>query len=352
MIQLKNISKSFISKNVKVDAVKNVDLTIVEGEIFGIIGFSGAGKSTLVRCINLLERPTKGDVIVNNKNLMKLSEKELRNERKKIGMIFQHFNLMKSRTVYENISYPLRVTNLNKDQINDKVRSLLKLVDLEDKADAYPSQLSGGQKQRVAIARALSNDPKVLLCDESTSALDPQTTKSILNLLKEVNRKFGITIVIITHEMQVVKEICHRVAVMENGEIVEEGDIFDIFALPKKEITKDFINTTSSLSKIYDLIEEKSPIVELEENEKILKLKYLRNSTCEALISNVSRKFNIDASIIFGNIEILQNSPLGELIIIVKGKEHEIENAISYFQIKNVQVEVIKDGRDNIKLIS
>ena len=274
MIQLKNISKSFISKNVKVDAVKNVDLTIVEGEIFGIIGFSGAGKSTLVRCINLLERPTKGDVIVNNKNLMKLSEKELRNERKKIGMIFQHFNLMKSRTVYENISYPLRGTNLNKDQINDKVRSLLKLVDLEDKADAYPSQLSGGQKQRVAIARALSNDPKVLLCDESTSALDPQTTKSILNLLKEVNRKFGITIVIITHEMQVVKEICHRVAVMENGEIVEEGDIFDIFALPKKEITKDFINTTSSLSKIYDLIEEKSPIVELEENEKILKLKY------------------------------------------------------------------------------
>ena len=275
MIQLKNISKSFISKNVKVDAVKNVDLTIVEGEIFGIIGFSGAGKSTLVRCINLLERPTKGDVIVNNKNLMKLSEKELRNERKKIGMIFQHFNLMKSRTVYENISYPLRGTNLNKDQINDKVRSLLKLVDLEDKADAYPSQLSGGQKQRVAIARALSNDPKVLLCDESTSALDPQTTKSILNLLKEVNRKFGITIVIITHEMQVVKEICHRVAVMENGEIVEEGDMFDIFALPKKEITKDFINTTSSLSKIYDLIEEKSPIVELEENEKILKLKYL-----------------------------------------------------------------------------
>ncbi|MDZ5010222.1 ATP-binding cassette domain-containing protein, partial [Clostridium perfringens] len=194
---------------------------INKGEIYGIIGFSGAGKSTLVRCINFLERPTKGQVLIDGKDLNDLSNKELREERKKIGMIFQHFNLMKSRTVFENIAYPLKGSKYSKEEIKDKVTSLLKLVELEDKANSYPSQLSGGQKQRVGIARALANDPKVLLCDEATSALDPQTTKSILKLLKEVNRKFGITIVIITHEMQVAKEICTRAAVMENGRVVE-----------------------------------------------------------------------------------------------------------------------------------
>ena len=347
MIQLSNVSKYFESDKGKVDAVRDVNLTIEDGEIFGIIGFSGAGKSTLVRCINLLERPTSGKVILNDIDLMELGEKELRNVRKKIGMIFQHFNLMKSRTVYENIAYPLRGRNLNKEEIDKKVKELLKLVELEDKGNSYPSHLSGGQKQRVAIARALATDPEVLLCDEATSALDPQTTKAILKLLKEVNEKFGITIVIITHEMNVIKEICDRVAVMENGQVVEKGDVFQIFSSPKKDITNNFIETTSSLQKIYNLIEEKSSIVEIDENERILKLKYLEKSTSEALISRISRDYNVDANIIFGNIEIINEAPLGGLIIIISGQEDDIEGAIEYLKIKNVEVEVIKDGRFN-----
>lgn len=345
MIELKNISKTFINEKRKVDAVKDVNLTIEDGEIFGIIGFSGAGKSTLVRCINLLERPTSGSVIVNDKDLMNLSERELRNVRKKIGMIFQHFNLMKYRTTWENIAYPLKKTGISKEKINEKVSSLLKLVDLEEERNSYPSQLSGGQKQRVGIARALANDPKVLLCDEATSALDPQTTRSILKLLKEVNNKFGITIVVITHEMNVIKEICDRVAVMENGAVVEDGDVFDVFSSPKKEITNNFINTTTSLQNIYNLIEEKSSLVDLKENEKILKLKYLEKSTSEALISTISRNYNIDANIIFGNIEIINDTPLGGLIIIISGEEKDIENAIQYLLNKRVHVEVIKNGR-------
>lgn len=347
MIQLIDVCKSFESEKGSVDAVKNVNLTIEDGEIYGIIGFSGAGKSTLVRCINLLERPTKGQVILNDIDLTGLKEKELRNVRKKIGMIFQHFNLMKSRTVYENVAYPLKGKNLSKDEINEKVTELLKLVELEDKGNAYPSQLSGGQKQRVAIARALATDPEVLLCDEATSALDPQTTRAILKLLKHVNEKMGITIVVITHEMNVIKEICHKVAVMENGQVVERGDVFQIFSSPKEEITNNFIETTSSLQNIYNLIEEKSAVVEIKENERILKLKYLEKSTSEALISSISRKYNVDANIIFGNVEIIQEAPLGGLIIIISGREEDIEGAIEYLESRNVEVGVIKDGRNN-----
>lgn len=347
MIQLIDIDKSFESENGTVHAVKDVNLKIEDGEIYGIIGFSGAGKSTLVRCINLLERPTRGQVILNEQDLTKLSEKELRNVRKKIGMIFQHFNLMKSRTVHDNIAYPLKGRKLSRSEIDNKVNELLKLVELEDKGNAYPSQLSGGQKQRVAIARALATDPEVLLCDEATSALDPQTTKAILKLLKHVNEKLGITIVIITHEMNVIKEICHKVAVMENGQVVEKGEVFQIFSSPKEEITNNFIETTSSLQNIYNLIEEKSAVVEIKENERILKLKYLEKSTSEALISIISRKYNVDANIIFGNVEIIQDAPLGGLIIIISGNEEDIEDAIKYLKSKNVEVEVIKDGRVN-----
>lgn len=223
LIQLDHIVKTFDTGADKVHAVSDVTLHIKSGEIFGIIGFSGAGKSTLVRCINLLERPTSGTVTVDGKVLTDLPAKELREARKKIGMIFQHFNLMRSRTVGENVAYPLKGSGLTKQQIKAKVRELLELVDISEKENAYPSQLSGGQKQRVAIARALANDPKVLLCDEATSALDPQTTGAILQLLKHLNEKLGITIVIITHEMAVVKEICDRVAVMEHGNVVEEA---------------------------------------------------------------------------------------------------------------------------------
>ena len=352
MIELKNLYKSYTTKAGKVEAVKDVTLKINKGDIYGIIGFSGAGKSTLVRCINLLEKPNKGQVIIDGKNLVTLSNKELRKERKKIGMIFQHFNLMKSRTVFENIAYPLRGSGLSKEEIRGKVLSLLKLVELEDKESAYPSQLSGGQKQRVGIARALANDPKVLLCDEATSALDPQTTKSILRLLKEVNKKLNLTIVVITHEMHVVKEICTRVAVMEKGRIVEEGNIFKVFSEPKQEITRNFIESTSILSNINYLIEDKSSVVEIREDEKILKLKYLENSTTEPIISIISREFNVDANIIFGNVEIIEDAPLGGLIVIIRGEEEKVRNVIKYLEKNNVEVEVIKDGRVSTKVIA
>lgn len=352
MILLKNLNKTYNTKPGEVEALKDVTLNIKKGEIYGIIGFSGAGKSTLVRCINFLEKPTSGEVIVDGKDLGTLSNKELRNERKKIGMIFQHFNLMKSRTVFENIAYPLKGKGYSKEEINKKVNDLLKLVELEDKAKVYPSELSGGQKQRVGIARALANDPKVLLCDEATSALDPQTTKSILRLLKEVNKKFGITIVVITHEMQVVKEICTRAAVMENGRVVEEGNIFKIFSEPKEKITKNFIDSTSLLTNIYDLIKEESSVVDIKENEKILKLKYLENSTSEPIISIVSREFNVDTSIIFGNIEIIQDLPLGGLIVIIRGEEAQVNKVIAYLKENKVEVEVIKDGRISTKIIA
>ena len=229
MIELRGVSKTFVTGDQRIEACRNVNLTIEDGEIFGIIGFSGAGKSTLIRCINLLERPTSGSVWIDGREISGLREAELRRERKKIGMIFQHFNLMRSRTIFDNVAYPLKGSGMSRDQIGKKVGELLKLVELEDKAQAYPSQLSGGQKQRVAIARALANDPKVLLCDEATSALDPQTTQSILKLLKQVNHQLGITIVLITHQMSVIKEICDRVAVMEEGEIRETGRVIDLF---------------------------------------------------------------------------------------------------------------------------
>ncbi len=352
MILLKNLNKTYSTKAGKVEALKDVTLNIKKGEIYGIIGFSGAGKSTLVRCINFLEKPTSGEVIVDGKELSTLSNKELRAERKKIGMIFQHFNLMRSRNVFENIAYPLKGKGYSKEEINGKVNDLLKLVELEDKAKVYPSELSGGQKQRVGIARALANNPKVLLCDEATSALDPQTTKSILRLLKEVNKKFGITIVIITHEMQVVKEICTRAAVMENGRVVEEGNIFKIFSEPKERITRNFIDSTSLLTNIYDLIKEESSVVDIKENEKILKLKYLENSTSEPIISIVSREFNVDTSIIFGNIEIIQDLPLGGLIVIIRGEETQVNKVIAYLKENKVEVEVIKDGRTSTKIIA
>lgn len=344
MIRLQNISKSFTTEKSVIHAVKGVNLEINKGEVFGIIGFSGAGKSTLVRCINLLERPTEGSVTIDGMEITTLSEKELRTVRKKIGMIFQHFNLMKSRTVYQNVAYPLKGRGLSKTQIQNKVKSLLQLVNLSDKETAYPSQLSGGQKQRVAIARALANEPKVLLCDEATSALDPQTTLSILKLLKELNEKLGLTIVIITHEMSVIKEVCNRVAVMDKGSVIEQGDVFSVFSSPKEAVTQEFIDTTSTLSKIYDLIKANSVIVKLKPGEKIIKLKYLEKNTSEPLVSFISRQFNIDLNIIFGNIEIIQEAPLGGLVALVSGKEDDIKAAIQYLLNKNVEVEVINDG--------
>ena len=340
-----HISKDFASGGRTVHAVQDVSLSIGKGEIFGIIGFSGAGKSTLVRCINLLERPTSGSVTVDGKEMTALSARELRQARKKIGMIFQHFNLMPSRTVFGNVAYPLRGSGLSREQIADKVHRLLELVGIGDKAEAYPKQLSGGQKQRVAIARALANDPNVLLCDEATSALDPQTTKAILRLLKNLNEKLGITVVIITHEMAVVKEICDRVAVMEHGRVVEQGEVFNVFADPRQEITRSFIHTTSNLRKIEELIEEDSPVVQLKPGELIVRLSYIQRNVSEPLISTVSRKFDIVLNIIFSDIAIVQNAPIGGTVAIISGERAQITQAIAYLIEKNVGVEVIRDAR-------
>ena len=339
------VGKDFASGGRTVHAVQDVSLLIGKGEIFGIIGFSGAGKSTLVRCINLLERPTSGSVTVDGKEMTALSARELRQARKKIGMIFQHFNLMPSRTVFGNVAYPLRGSGLSREQIADKVHRLLELVGIGDKAEAYPKQLSGGQKQRVAIARALANDPNVLLCDEATSALDPQTTKAILRLLKNLNEKLGITVVIITHEMAVVKEICDRVAVMEHGRVVEQGEVFNVFADPRQEITRSFIHTTSNLRKIEELIEEDSPVVQLKPGELIVRLSYIQRNVSEPLISTVSRKFDIVLNIIFSDIAIVQNAPIGGTVAIISGERAQITQAIAYLIEKNVGVEVIKDAR-------
>lgn len=342
MIELKHITKTFVTSKENVHACKDVSLTIQDGEIYGIIGFSGAGKSTLVRCINLLERPTSGQVMIDGADLTAMDEKELRIVRKKIGMIFQHFNLMRSRTVAQNIAYPLKGSGLSKEEIDQKVKSLLKLVELEEKENAYPSQLSGGQKQRVAIARALANDPKVLLCDEATSALDPQTTHSILSLLKEVNQKLGITIVLITHEMAVIKAICDRVAVMEQGHVVEEGNILDIFSTPQQPVTKNFIRSTSSISQIYELVEKNDPLVAIKENESLIILNYSGSSAGEALISIISRKFHVDANIVFGNVEIIANQAMGSLVVIISGELSHINEAVAYIREAGVKVEVLK----------
>ena len=341
MIQLEKVSKTFRVGGKEIHAVKEVSLEIQAGEIFGIIGFSGAGKSTLVRCINLLERPTAGRVLIDKIDLMELSEARLREERRKIGMIFQHFNLLRSRTVYQNIAFPLRKSKLSKEEKHKKIISLLELVGLTDKKDAYPSQLSGGQKQRVAIARALANDPKVLLCDEATSALDPQTTKSILNLLKKVNQELGITIVIITHEMAVVKDICDRVSIMEDGCVVEEGETAEVFAHPKEKLTKDFMDTASNINKIYELLEENHELTQLKPGEKLVLLTYSGGNAGESVISYLAEAFHVQANIIFGNVDILKGKPIGKLVVILSGEGESLEKGMEYIRSRNVQMEVI-----------
>lgn len=342
MIELKNIQKVFDTASGNVHAVNDVTLNIDKGDIYGVIGFSGAGKSTLIRCINLLERPTSGQVIVDGKDLLQLNTKELRESRKKIGMIFQHFNLMRSRTVHDNVAFPLKGSGLSKSEIKEKVKNLLELVELSDKENAYPSQLSGGQKQRVAIARALANDPHVLLCDEATSALDPQTTQSILALLKSLNERLNLTIVLITHEMAVVKAICNKVSIMEHGKVVEKGTILEVFNNPQEQVTKNFINTTTSINKIFDMIETRDPLVSLDHDEVLLRLIYSSGSAEEPLMANLVKSYDVSFNIIFGNVEVLDGNPLGNLVIKLKGEKKNIEAAINYTKAQGVKVEVLK----------
>ena len=346
MIELSSVSKTFLGKTQQehVEALRDVSLSIKQGEIFGIIGYSGAGKSTLVRVINLLERPDLGRVMMGGQDLTAMNPRELRQARRKIGMIFQHFSLLPSRTVSGNIAFPLKYTGLSKEEIQAKVTTLLNLVELSDKASAYPSQLSGGQKQRVAIARALAADPQVLLCDEATSALDPQTTLSILRLLKKVNEQLGITIVIITHEMAVIKEICDRVAVMEGGRVVELGTVFEVFASPREEITRRFIETTGTMHRVQEMIDGDSPILRLAPGELLVRLQYAQRSPSAPMVSLVSRRFDIDLNILFGNVEIIGGSPLGALVVVASGEANKVQEALAYMMEQNVKVEVLKHG--------
>lgn len=354
MIEIKNLNKIYPLKDGKVEALKNVSLSITDGEIYGIIGYSGAGKSTLVRCLNLLEIPDSGEIIVNGVKLSEtitvdgrekvktLNSKELNKARQGIGMIFQHFNLMDRRTVFENIAYPLRYTGKSKQNITDRVNELLELVGLTEKAGAYPSQLSGGQKQRVAIARALANNPGVLLSDEATSALDPEATESILSLLKKLNKQLGITIVMITHEMAVIKSICTKVAVMEMGEIVEQGDVYSIFAHPQKEVTRKFIGSVSSLAKINKMLENKVSLVQTSGSDRLVKLTFENESTGEAVISELSKRFDVKVNIVLANIDMIGERPLGGIIVILRGEETEIVKSVQYLKEIKVDVEVIE----------
>ena len=342
MIELNHVTKTFASKSGNVHAVNDVSLTIDTGTIFGLIGYSGAGKSTLIRMINLLEKPDRGSVMVDGVDLTKLRNVELRKKRQKIGMIFQHFNLMEALTIQQNVAFPLRKSGLTKSQVTQKVNALLSLVELSDKADNYPNQLSGGQKQRVAIARALANDPTILLCDEATSALDPQTTESILALLKKLHASLGLTIVLITHQMSVIKTIAKKVAIMENGRIVEQGDVYDIFASPKAQITKKFVDSTTQMASITSLIDAGYELMQCDPNEQLIQLTYIADSAAQALISKVSRKFDVDCNIVFGTVEVIDGKPLGQLIVKVNGKSADMVAAIDTIRQANVKVEVIR----------
>lgn len=341
MIELQHIDKIYHTSSGDLHALKDINLTINEGEIFGIIGLSGAGKSTLVRCINMLEKPTSGKVIVDGQEMTALGEEQLRKARQNIGMIFQHFNLLSSRTVFGNIAFPLEIQGLDKAAIQKKVEPLLDLVGLKDRAEHYPSQLSGGQKQRVGIARALASDPKVLLCDEATSALDPQTTESILNLLRDINKRLHITIVMITHQMNVVKEICDRVAVIENGEIIEQGSMVDIFTNPQKATTREFVASIQH-NDLPDFVRKLDIHKDYKAGDKALvSLSFIGDSAGEPIVSVLIKKYDTNVNILTANIENLQDTPFGTLLIEVEGDEAHLKKALDYLHERKVKDEVI-----------
>lgn len=338
MITLSKLAKTFKTRDGDVTAVDKIDLTIDKGEIFGVIGYSGAGKSTLIRLLNMLEAPTDGEVTVSGKNMRSLSKKQLREARQEMGMIFQHFNLLWSRTVAENIAFPLEIKGVPKEKRRARVKELIELVGLEGRGASYPSQLSGGQKQRVGIARALANNPQVLLCDEATSALDPKTTDSILELLVDINKKLNLTIVLITHEMHVIRKICHRVAVMENGRIVEQGSVLDVFRHPKEDMTKEFVKQVTEPEETEEALKH---LFKDDGIGHVLQLTFLGGGAKRALITDVIRKFEVTVNILQGKLSQMQNGTYGSLFISVTGEEHSIKEVIAYIREQQVEVEVI-----------
>ena len=341
MIKLNNITKIFTLPDKKLTALDNVSLHVPKGQICGVIGASGAGKSTLIRCVNLLERPTHGAVIIDDVDLTQLSDAELVKTRRQIGMIFQHFNLLTSRTVFENVALPLELENKSKAEIQEKTTALLALVGLSDKHNVYPANLSGGQKQRVAITRALASDPKVLLCDEATSALDPATTQSILKLLKEINRTLGITILLITHEMEVVKRICDQVAVIDKGRLIEQGTVSEIFSNPKTELAQEFISSTFHITLPEEYLENLSDTPKHAKSYPIIKFEFTGRSVDAPLLSQASKKFGVELSILTSQIDYAGGVKFGFTIAEVEGDEDAITQAKVYLMENNVRVEVL-----------
>lgn len=337
MIHIKEVVKTFINNKQELRAVDHVSLDIEQGEIFGIIGYSGAGKSTLIRLLNLLEKPTQGSITIHGSNLNELTSKELRRKRQEIGMIFQHFNLLWSRTVSENIAFPLEIAGVPRAARDERVQELINMVGLEGKEQYYPAQLSGGQKQRVGIARALANQPKVLLCDEATSALDPKTTDSILQLLKKINHELGLTIVLITHEMHVIQKICDRVAVMENGRVVELGSVVNIFQDPQQKMTQEFVREAiDDNEEHYDYL--KSKITE----GMLIKCQFKGTSVEQGILSKLIRQFDIEVSILHGKINPVKNSSTGTLVFHALGYKGDLLAAVDFLKQHGLEVEVIK----------
>ncbi|HJV45360.1 MAG TPA: methionine ABC transporter ATP-binding protein [Bacillota bacterium] len=340
MISIKNLYKTYDQGGRKVEAVKDVNIKIARGEIYGVIGFSGAGKSSLIRCVNLLEVPTSGSVQVNGVEMTKLGSEGLRQARRKIGMIFQHFNLLSSSTVFDNVAAPLKLSGTPKEKISQRVTELLGLVGLADKGNSYPSQLSGGQKQRVAIARALANEPEILLCDEATSALDPQTTDSILELLLDINKRFQITIMLITHEMHVIKKICDRVAVMENGRVVEQGTVLDIFSKPQTQTATNFIKNVFDIHLPENL--QKKFKAEQAKGE-IVRISFIGETTAEPVFAELATRFPLKPNILFGNITQIKETTFGSLILKLSGSSEEIRAGLEYVREQGLSVEVLQN---------
>ncbi|WP_196590113.1 methionine ABC transporter ATP-binding protein [Pectinatus frisingensis] len=339
MIKFVDISKIFTVKKQRIDALKHVSLEIRTGNIFGVIGFSGAGKSTLLRMVNALETPTNGHVEIDGKNINKLSFSELRKVRKDIGMIFQQFNLLNSKTVYENIAIPLILNHIDKNEIDRRISRLLKFVELSDKRNAYPAQLSGGQKQRVGIARALATDPSILLCDEATSALDPETTESILHLLRKVNQEFNITILIVTHEINVIQRICDQVAVMERGCIVETGSVLEVFSNPRQQMTRRFIRTVIP-DKIPAIIQNK--LKNDPRYYRIIKIRFLGNNAQNNILYHVNKNYSAETNILFASVNELQKTVLGIFIVQIIGDDLEIKKITDYISSHQIQWQEVR----------
>lgn len=327
MIRFEHVSKTFQTKNGPFDALKDVSFEIEKGDIYGVIGYSGAGKSTLIRMVNALETPTSGNVWVEEKDIGTLNQKELRNLRKGIGMIFQQFNLLESKTIYDNVAIALKLNGVSKKDTEKRVTELLDFVELSDKKYSYPGQLSGGQKQRVGIARALANNPSILLCDEATSALDPKTTDSILELLKKINEMLHITIVIITHEMNVIQKICNKVAVMDYGQVVETGSVIQVFSDPRSDIARRFVGNL-----IRDVIPE--PLVESirreTRNSRLLRIKLENTDSTEPLLWEINRRFEVETNILYSTINVIQGIVVGIMLVLFIGTDEEIEKAEQY----------------------